>query len=162
MGRIFNKFLKKFSPILKTSELPLPLLLQAEFSSLHQLCIGHPHWEYCPGLWTGGTSGNGRIFFCYSSITRQNGQFTELWKDSEKAELSPCIHFVLRNRTDVAPSHCSPPGHIRHGVPFPQRKEWGKSSVSVPGGGCLSWVRRSNLEAYGYLPEVHFSPHNVQ
>lgn len=108
---------------MKTSELPLPLLLQAEVSSLHQLCIGHPHLEYSPGLWTGGTSRNGRIFFRYSLITRQDGQFTELWKDSEKAKLSLCICFVLRSGTDVAPSHCSPPGHSRYRIPFPQGKE---------------------------------------
>lgn len=121
--RIFNKILKKFSPILKTSELPLPLPLQANVSSLHQLRFGHPCWECCPRLRTGGTLGNGRIFFCCALITRQNWQFTELWKDSEKAELYLCICFILRSRTDVAQSCCSPPGHIRHEVPLLQGKE---------------------------------------
>jgi len=41
VDRIFNKILKTFGHILKTSELPLPLLQGAEVSPLHQLHMGH-------------------------------------------------------------------------------------------------------------------------
>lgn len=123
MGTIFNKLLTKFDPILKTCELLLLLLLQAEVSSLHQLHVGHPHWKYCPGLCRGGFSGNGRKFFCYTLITRQNGQFTKLWKDSKKAKSSLCFHFVLRSRTGLAPFCCGPPSHIKHRVILPQQRK---------------------------------------
>lgn len=92
MARIFNQILKKFNPILKTSELPLRLLLQAEVSPLHQLHVGHPgntvlgFEEVVPHV----------MAEYFSVIPQSQGKIDNLlnFERTQKTDLSLCGHFV--------------------------------------------------------------------
>lgn len=156
MDRLFNKILEKVNPILKTSELPLHLLLQAEVSSVHQLHVGHPHWEYSARLWRGGSLQNGRIFFLLFVGHKKKWTIYWLLGGLWERELSICIHFILRSRTGVSPSCCSPPGHIRNRIPHSQGKYPREEVFSISSWRCMSLLCQDiqHLEVSGYLPEI--------
>lgn len=156
MDRLFNKILEKVNPILKTSELPLRPLLQAEVSSVHQLHIGHPHQQYSARLWRGGTLQNGRIFFLLFLDHKKKWTIYWLLRGLWETELSLCINFILRSRIGVSPSCCSPLGHIRHRISYSQRKYSREEVLSVSSWRWMPLLCQDiqHLEVFGYLPKV--------